>query len=106
MSRLFRTRADLVEVLRRAMPGQAPTVPQIDFAHGDLLLVAAGPRSSTGYAIRIVRVAEQRRRVLVVVRERTPSLGEPVEARVTYPYRLITFHDTGKPVSLHWQGRP
>jgi hypothetical protein len=40
------------------------------------------------------------------VRERTPSLGEAVSARVTYPFVLITVARTSKSLVLHFQGRP
>jgi hypothetical protein len=69
-------------------------------------LIAAGPRSSTGYDLRIVRVRDEDDRVLVVVREQTPSLGDPVQARVTYPFRLIALPRNDKPVKLKWLGRP
>jgi hypothetical protein len=69
-------------------------------------LVAAGPRSSSGYALEIVRVEEESGRIVVVIRERTPSLGDPVQARVTYPFRLIALPRSDKPVKLKWLGRP
>jgi hypothetical protein len=69
-------------------------------------LIAAGPRSSTGYDLRIVRVRDEDDRVLVVVREQTPSLGDSVQARVTYPFRLIALPRNDKPVKLKWLGRP
>jgi hypothetical protein len=69
-------------------------------------LVAAGPRSSSGYALEIVRVEEESGRIVVVIRERTPSLGDPVQARVTYPFRLIALPRGDKPVKLKWLGRP
>ncbi len=76
-------------MLRRHNPGRTLQVPPIDFSRQEAFLVAAGPRSSTGYALRIVRVEEDGGPVDVVVRERTPSLGDPVQARVTYPFRLL-----------------
>jgi hypothetical protein len=103
---LFRSREDLVEFLARANPGRRLTLPPIDFARREVYLVAAGPRSSTGYDLRIVRVRDEGDHVLVVVRERTPALGDPVEARVTYPFRLITLPRNDKPVKLKWLGRP
>jgi hypothetical protein len=103
---LFRTRAGLLEVLERANPGQRITIPPIDFSRREAYLVAAGPRSSTGYDLRIVRVQEDGDRITVVVRERTPSLGDPVKARVTYPFRLIALPRKDKPVKLKWLGRP
>jgi len=103
---LFRTRAALDEVLERANPGQQLHVPPIDFTRREAYLVAAGPRSSTGYDLRIVRVQDAGDHVVVVVRERTPSLGDPVQARVTYPFRLITLPRSDEPVKLKWLGRP
>jgi hypothetical protein len=95
-----------MEVLERANPGGRIRVPAIDFARQEVYLVAAGPRSSTGYDLRIVRVQDDGDRVQVVVRERTPSLGDPVNARVTYPFRLIALPRDSKPVKLKWLGRP
>ena len=106
MRQLFHTRAALTEVLEQANPGRQVRLPPIDFARQDVYLVAAGPRSSTGYDLRIVRVQDDGDRVWVVVRERTPSLGDPVNARVTYPFRLITLPRDSKPVKLKWLGRP
>jgi hypothetical protein len=87
------------------MPGAAPDAPPIDFAHRKAVLIAAGPRSSTGYVLRVVRVVGERSRVVVVVRERTPSLRDRVVAKVTYPYRLITIPRTSKPTHLELEGR-
>jgi hypothetical protein len=68
------------------------------------ILVSPGPRSSTGYAVEVVRVVEQRRQILLEVREVTPRLGQRVQARVTYPYKLIEIPRTRKHVALHWLG--
>ena len=87
------------------MPGAAPGAPPVDFAHRKAVLIAAGPRSSTGYVLDIERVVEERSRVVVVAREHTPSLDDPVQARVTYPYRLITIPRTSKPTHLELAGR-
>jgi protease stability complex PrcB-like protein len=76
----------------------------VDFARRELVLVSPGPRSSTGYGVRVLAVVERRRSILVRVRETTPSLGQPVQARVTYPYRLISIRRVGKPVRIDWQG--
>jgi PrcB C-terminal len=91
-----RSRAELLEVLQRNNPGRKIHLPPVDYTREETFLVAAGPRSSTGYALRIVRAQEQGDHVQVVVHEETPSLGDPVEARVTYPFRL----------HLKWLGRP
>jgi hypothetical protein len=104
--KLFANRHDLIEVLERNNPGRRLRLPKIDFERQELFLVAAGPRSSTGYDLRIVRVQDEGDRIVVVVRERTPSLGDPVEARVTYPFRLIALRRSDEPVKLKWLGRP
>jgi hypothetical protein len=103
---IFKTRAKLADYLARAMPGRAPAVPPIDFAHREAILIASGPRSSTGYALRVVSVRETGSQIVVVVRERTPRLGESVAARVTYPFLLLTVPRSGKRLSAHYQGRP
>jgi hypothetical protein len=51
-------------------------------------------------------VVERRRRIDVYVREHTPSLGDPVNPHVTYPYRAITIARSDKPVYVKLQGRP
>ena len=99
------TRAELVTVIERNNPGRKVTLPPIDYTRQETFLVAAGPRSSTGYALRVVRVEEIGSYVKVTIREQTPSLGDRVRARVTYPYRLLVL-DSRKPVHLKWLGRP
>ncbi len=101
---VFASRTELQEALRE--DGRSATVPPIDFASREAVLVAAGPRSSDAYELRIVAVTEERRRVVVSVRERTPSLARPGTARLVFPFRLITIERRGKPVTLDWRGRP
>ena len=103
---IFHNRADLVDYLEHAMPGRRIHLPQIDFSRREAILVAAGPRSSTGYDLRILGVRETGSRIVVIVRERTPSLGQPVTAKVTYPFRLITVPRSDKHLRLKWLGRP
>jgi protease stability complex PrcB-like protein len=100
-----RTRADLLVVLERNNPGRKMHLPPIDYSRQETFVLAAGPRSSTGYALRVVRVQEQGDHIEVVVREQTPSLGDPVRARVTYPFVLLAL-DSHKSVHLKWPGRP
>jgi PrcB C-terminal len=88
------------------MPGRAPNVPPVDFAHREAILISTGPRSSTGYKLRVVKVGETRDRVAVTVKETTPRLGEPVVARLTYPFVLITIPQNPKSLFLHFEGRP
>jgi PrcB C-terminal len=103
--RAYFRRSDLADYLRASMPGRAPAPPRIDFRRDEAVLVASGPRSSTGYDLRVVRVEERGDTVEVRVRERTPSLGDPTEARITYPYRLIVFKRIDKPVHVIWESR-
>jgi PrcB C-terminal len=102
---LSHTRAELLEVLERNNPGRKIRLPPIDYSSEETFLVAAGPRSSTGYALEIVRVQQQGGHINIAIRERTPSLGDPVQARVTYPFRLLALR-SDKPVHLKWLGRP
>ena len=93
-------------MLERNNPGRAIHLPNIDFAKREIYLVAAGPRSSSGYELEVVRVSDLGDHIVVVVHERTPILGDPVQARVTYPFRLITLPRSAEPVKLKWPGRP
>ena len=69
-----------------------------------LLLVSPGPRSSTGYEVEVLSVREQDGEITVRVRERTPTLEDRVEARVTHPYRLLSL-PAGTDVAVDWLGR-
>jgi hypothetical protein len=88
------------------MPGRRIHLPRIDFSRREAILVAAGPRSSTGYELRILGVRGDGDQIIVRMRERTPSLGQRVEARVTYPFRLLTVPRSDKRLRLKWLGRP
>lgn len=103
---IFRSEADLREYLEHAMPGRRLHIPRIDYARREAILVAAGPRSSTGYELRVVSVREQGSRLVVTVHERTPSLGDPVVPKVTYPFLLLTVARSDKSLLLKWPGRP
>jgi hypothetical protein len=103
---VFRNRASLLDVLERNNPGRPIHLPNIDFSRREIYLVAAGPRSSSGYELQIVRVRDVGDHIDVVVHERTPSLGDPVQARVTYPFLLIALPRSDEPVKLKWPGRP
>lgn len=102
----FDNRDDLVEVLERNNPGRTLSLPPIDWSDQTVYLVAAGPRSSTGYDLRIESVRDEGDRILITVRERAPTLSDPVAARITYPFRLIALPRTDDDVKLKWLGRP
>ena len=103
---VFRNRAALLEVLERNNPGRPIRLPNIDFARREIYLVAAGPRSSTGYTLEIVGVRDEGDHIVVAVHERTPSLTDRVQPRVTYPFVLISLPRSREPVKLKWPGRP
>ena len=100
--RLFRNREELNRYLAQAKARGA--APQIDFSRRQLLLVAPGPRSSTGYQVEVLSVRERGGEITVRVREQTPTLQDRVEARVTHPYRLLSL-PAGRDVAVDWIGR-
>jgi PrcB C-terminal len=106
VTRSFWKQRQLTRYLARTFPEGLPAVPHFDFTRRKLILVAAGPRSSTGYGVEIVRVTGLRSTVRVLAREKAPSLWQPVTARLTSPYCLITIPATSKRVYVQWRGRP
>jgi PrcB C-terminal len=106
VTRSFWKRRQVVRYLARTFPQEPPKVPPFDFARRRLILVAAGPRSSSGYGVEIVRITERRSTIDVLAREVTPSPGDRTSARLTSPYRLIAIPATSKRVYVQWQGRP
>ncbi len=103
---VYHSRGSFGRMLAARMPGRAPSPPHLNWDRDQVVVIALGPRSSTGYSLRILRVVERRRGIYVYAREQTPSLGEPVTARVTYPYRVLAMHGSAKPVYVKLQGRP
>jgi hypothetical protein len=99
--RLFRSREQLERYLARA---NAREMPAVDFSNRQLLLVSTGPRSSTGYSIEVLGVEERNGKITVRVREVTPGLDDPVDAHVSYPYRLLSL-PAGRDVAVDWLGR-
>jgi hypothetical protein len=102
---VYHSRAALQRLLDATMPGRAPTAPALDFSRNEVIVVSLGPRSSSGYSLRVVKLVERRRGVYLTLRERTPTLGEAVDPRVTYPYRALAIPGTAKPVYVKLQGR-
>jgi hypothetical protein len=101
-NRLFRDQQELRRYLASTRARGA--APQIDFSQRQLLLVSPGPRSSTGYEVEVLSVREQNGKITVRVRERTPTLRDRVDARVTHPYRLLSL-PADKEVAVDWAGR-
>jgi hypothetical protein len=102
---VYHSRGAFERLLDATMPGRAPKPPAHDWEHDQIVVIALGPRSSTGYSLQIQRVIERRRGIYVYARERTPSVGESVTARVTYVYRLLSMHGSAKPVYVKLEGR-
>jgi hypothetical protein len=101
-NRLFRNEEELARYLASA--SARSTTPQVDFSQQQLLLVSPGPRSSTGYEVEVLSVREQDGEITVRLRERTPTLQDRVDARVTHPYRLLSL-PADKEVTVDWVGR-
>ena len=106
VTRSFWRQRQVDRYLARIFPRGAPRFPRIDYGRDRLVLIAAGPRSSTGYGVEVLRATERRGDILILAREVTPSLGQRVEPQLTSPFRLITIPATGKRVYVQWQGRP
>jgi len=102
---VIHSRRTFLKVARAAMPGRAPAPPPLDWNRQEAVMIAVGPRSGTGYSIEVRRVGEHRRSIDVYAREKTPSLGDPVTAEVTYPYRVIAIRRSHKPVYVKLEGR-
>jgi hypothetical protein len=96
----------MLYVLEQNNPGRAIRLPNVDFARHEIYLFALGPRSSTGYELRVLRIQDVGSNILVLLHERTPSLGDAVQARLTYPFLLISLPRSGKPVKPKLPGRP
>jgi len=103
---VYHLRAPYERLLEATMPGRAPKPAAVNWSRDQLVVIALGPRSSTGYSLRIRRVVKRRRGIYVYAVEETPSLSDRVAARVTYPYRLLAMHASGEPVYVKLQGRP
>ncbi len=102
----YRTLRPLRRYVLSADPGHVPSAPalaKLDFGRYSLILVVLGPRSSTGYSIRVGSVEEQRNRIVVHASQRAPRLGTKVQAAVTYPYRLLRVPATRKPAVVIWE---
>ncbi len=99
-----RDQAKLDKLFAVATYGSHPAAPRLDFGRNEAVLVTVGPRSSSGYSLHVVR-AEENGSLNILVRERTPSLGDHVVPRVTFPYLLLVMPKSGKHVSVKYAGR-
>jgi hypothetical protein len=102
---VIRNQEKLDKLYRVATLGSHPKPPTIDFGKRLAVLIATGPRSSTGYSLSVESVTEKGERIDVVVREHTPSLTDHVTPRLTFPFRLITLAKTPDHVHIRYAGR-
>ena len=96
----------LADYLAAVMPGNEPALPPIDFGLRKAVLVAVGPRSSSGYSLRVVSASLRDGHARIVLREVAPGLHDRVVPGVTYPYLLITIPRTKRSTAVVIQGRP
>jgi hypothetical protein len=101
---ILKNQAKFAKLFEVALLPPRPRTPRVDFSRLEVIVIAVGPRSSTGYSLHVVRVT-QSGNIDVLVRERTPSLGEAVKPTITFPYLLLTVPKTGKHVSVKYAGR-
>ena len=103
---LLTSQEELESYFRHESPGTVTRLPHVDWSRREAIVIAAGPRSSTGYVLRVLGVRETPNTITVTVHEVTPHLGQPVRAGLTYPYRVITIPRIHKKLFVHWPGRP
>jgi hypothetical protein len=80
-------------------------IPDVDFPSWRAALITLGPRSTTSYALRVRAVTVDGERVVIKLVRRNASLENPGRPKLTFPYRLITFPTTGKPIHIEWEDR-
>jgi hypothetical protein len=102
---VFRDRPKLLRVFRKATLAPHPRPPEIDFTRRQAIVIAAGPRSSTGYSLSIDEVTANDERIDVVVHEHTPPRDAHVTIRLAFPYLLITLPANRKRVHVRYAGR-
>jgi protease stability complex PrcB-like protein len=102
-TRIFETEEGLGGYFTR-VSGNPTQIASTDRAR--YLLTAVGPRSSSGYRLRVLRAVEERGRVVITLREETPGLSDQVEPRVTFPFILLALPTGDKPVRVKLVGRP
>ena len=73
VTRSFWRQRQVDRYLARIFPAAAPNLPRIDYARDRLVLIAAGPRSSSGYHVQVLNATERRGDIQILARELTPS---------------------------------
>ncbi len=93
VTRSFWRQRQVDRYLARIFPAGSPNLPRIDYAQDRLVLIATGPRSSTGYGVQVLKATERRGDIHILARELTPSLGDHVETAADLSVPLD--HDPG-----------
>ena len=75
-------------------------VPDIDFAKTTVVAVYAGEKSTGGYSITVSNVQEYASVVMVDVTTTSPGASCSTTQSITYPYAVVSFKNTGKPVQF------
>jgi hypothetical protein len=103
---LFRKQVDLARYLSLAETGATIRIPQVDFTREEVALFAVGPRSSAGYSLAVRSVRAEGGTTVVTIDERSPALGSSAPARLTFPFVLIAFARSDRPLRVDWPQRP
>jgi PrcB C-terminal len=101
---VIKNQVKLAQLFEVALLPPRPRPPRVDFSLREVVLIAVGPRSSTGYSLQVMRVT-QSGNIDILVRERAPSLGEKVNPVITFPYLLLTVPKSDRHVSVKYVGR-
>jgi len=71
--------------------------PNIDFTKNFLVGVFAGPKSTTGFALKITSIIENNCQIIVNYYEKSPAPGENVSQTTTNPFDVVLIPKTSKP---------
>jgi len=102
----FRNQHDFSRFFRHAETGRPFRIPTVDFTRYEVAMFTVGPRSSTGYTLAVRRVYERGGKIVIVVDEKTPRLGSPGRAALTFPFVLVRLPRRLEPVVVDWLQHP
>jgi hypothetical protein len=78
--------------------GEGDDPPAIDFDRDMVIAVTLGRRPSGGHAVRVERIEDRSKRLLVRVVETRPGRGCPAAGVVTTPYHVVRVRRSARPV--------
>lgn len=82
-----------------------PALPSVDFSQTVLAAVFAGAKPRGGYTIKVRRIVQTERDVIVYVTEQAPSSGQAGTAQITYPYQIVSLPRTSLPLRFSFDTR-